>query len=54
MPQHPIPRARLHEDIISLRAEHEEVVSIVPDPDDSSRFLVTTKYCSDVETRSAS
>lgn len=52
MPEHHIPRGRLHEDIVELRREHEEVVSIAVDPDDVTRYIVTTKYCG-VETRSA-
>lgn len=54
MPIHHIPRARLHEDLVQLKREHEDVVSITPDPDDDGRYVVVTKYCSDVETRSAS
>jgi hypothetical protein len=54
MPTHHIPRANLHEDLIALKREHEEVISIVPDPDNALRFLVTTRYCADVnETRPA-
>ena len=54
MPTHRIPRAHLHEDLIALKREHEDVVSIVTDPDDAERFLVTTKYCGEVrETRPA-
>ena len=54
MPEHHIPRARLHEDLIALKREHEDVVSITPDPDNADRFLVITKSCGEVrETRPA-
>lgn len=54
MPEHRIPRARLHEDLKSLEREHEEVVSIVADPDNADRYLVTTRYCGErIETRPA-
>lgn len=54
MPEHRIPRANLHEDLIALKREHEEVVSIVSDPDNSGRYLVTTRYCCEpTETRPA-
>jgi len=47
MPVHHIPRLRLHEDLESLRREHEVVVSITPDPDDDSRYVVVTRSCGD-------
>ena len=40
MNEHRIPRASLHEDLISLRKEGEEVVSITLEGD---RYLVITK-----------
>ena len=47
MPVHHIPRARLHEDLESLKREHEIVVSITDDPDDETRYLVVTRSCGD-------
>lgn len=48
MPVHRVPRARLHEDIVAIEREHEIIQSIVPDPDDSSVFIVATRWCGDV------
>jgi hypothetical protein len=55
MPEHRIQRAYLHEEIVALKREHEDVVSITPDPDDDSRYLVITRFCGEQrETRPAS
>ena len=48
MPVHRIPRARLHEDLESIKREHEHVVNIVPDGD---YWKVTTRYCGDAPER---
>jgi len=54
MPEHHIPRGRLHEDLRALDHDGEEVVSIVQDPDDLERFTVITRYKGDkLETRPA-
>ena len=41
MPEHRIPRARLHEDLIAIEREGEHVLSVVPDGD---VFVVVTRY----------
>lgn len=54
MPEHHIPRGRLHEDLRSLDRDGEDVVTVMPDPDDDDRFLVVTRYKSNrVEVRPA-
>lgn len=51
MPTHRIPRATLHEDLISLEREHESVVSMAPDSEDRNFYIVVTRYCNELETR---
>ena len=54
MPEYHIPRGRLHEDLRAIERDGEEVVSIVPDPNDPDRFEVVTRYKGDkLETRPA-
>ena len=54
MPEHHIPRGRLHEDLQALDHDGEEVVTITPDPSNDDRFLVITRYKgTSVETRPA-
>ena len=55
MPEHHIPRGRLHEDLRTLDHDGEELVSIVPDPTNTDRYLVVTRYKGDdhIETRPA-
>lgn len=51
MPVHRVPRATLHEDLLDIdRKQCERVMSITPDPDDSTRFIVITEFRG-VETR---
>lgn len=44
MPEHHIPRGRLHEDLRALDHDGEEVFTIAPDPSNDDRFLVVTRY----------
>lgn len=44
MPIHRVPRARLHEDIVSIEREGERIVQVVLDPDDAGRWLVVTQW----------
>lgn len=53
MPEHRIPRASLHEDLIRLDREGERVQSIVNDPHDPDRYLVVTVYKDGLELRGA-
>lgn len=44
MPEHRIPRARLHEDLLRLYREDNEMVAFLdPIPDDKDRIHVVTK-----------
>ena len=43
MPEHHIRRGRLHEGLVELRAQSEEIVWVFPDPDDQDCYLVITK-----------
>lgn len=44
MPEHRIPRARLHEDLLRLYREDNEVVAFMdPEPDEHDRVRVLTK-----------
>lgn len=51
MPTHKIPRATLHEDLMSLEREHEHVWSMILDPDDATVFVVETRFCGELERR---
>lgn len=54
MPIHHVSRATLHEDLQDIeRRQGERVMSITPDPEDGSRFLVITEYQT-IETRAVS
>jgi hypothetical protein len=49
MPEHRIPRAHLHEDLLRLyREDHERVTFIDPNPDENDRVYVTTESMSAV------
>lgn len=51
MPVHRIPRVTLHEDLLDIeRKQGERVMSITPDAEDSTRFIVITEFRG-VETR---
>lgn len=43
MPEHHIPRAHLHEDLLRLYREGEQVAFLDPVPDDKDRIRVLTK-----------
>lgn len=51
MPQHRVPGATLHEDLISITREGEHITSVTPAPNAPGFWLVLTEY--EIETRPA-
>ena len=55
MPIHKVPRARLHEDSVSIEREGERIIQVMLDPDDESRWIIVTQWIhADYETRGVS